>query len=88
MLSCFIVTVFFREKVNIHIPCNRFMDITETFGFKLVFLLLYTRLQAVISHCIDVANVRNTSEYIAWTMGNEDPMHEMCIRYSLQQTLT
>ena len=42
-------------------------------------LLLYTRLKAVFSRCEDVAKKQNTRDHLAWTAGNGDPIHDVCI---------
>ena len=40
-------------------------------------------LEAVFSRCEDVAKDRNTRNYLAWTAGNGDPMHEVCIPHKI-----
>ena len=46
---------------------------------QLDILLLYTGLKTVFSRCENVAKDQNTRDHLAWTAGNGDPMHEVCI---------
>ena len=46
-------------------------------------LLLCTRLKAVFSRCENVAKDRNTRDHVAWTVGNEDPMHDVCLSHTV-----
>ena len=40
-------------------------------------------LKAVFSRCEDVAKDQNTRDHLAWTAGNRDPMHEVCILHRI-----
>ena len=49
----------------------------------IITLLLCTRTKAVLSRSEDVAKDRNTRYHLAWTIGNGDPMHGVCIQHSI-----
>ena len=42
--------------------------------------------KAVSSRCEDVAKDQNTRDNLAWTTGNGDPMHEVCIPHRIPRT--
>ena len=44
--------------------------------------IINTRLDAVLGQ-YELFTDRNTSEHLAWTIGNGDPMHEVCISHSI-----
>ena len=46
-------------------------------------ILLYTKLKEVFSRYVDVARDRNTRDHSAWTAGNVDPMHGVCILHRI-----
>ena len=40
-------------------------------------------LKAVFNRCEDVAKKLNTRHHLAWTIGNGNPMHEVCIPHGI-----
>ena len=58
------------------------LDLPETGNEVIVIviiIILFSRLKAVFSRFEDVANDRNTRDYLAWTIGTGDPMQGVCI---------
>ena len=45
--------------------------------------ILYMRLKAVFGPCEVSAKYQNTSDHLAWTAENGDPMQEVCISHRI-----